>query len=142
MPVFSLAVHPSASLPFLIADNGHDNSPGSHAVGTPASTVSPLHSLSSLGDGGVLPWPQGLDTGEGGVAVTALGGSRQLLDVQVTQLSTGGLDDTTTVRLGVVWGALAQSNSLGHLREGGNEVGRGGESVHSDRVYWHSQSSL
>lgn len=58
------------------------------------------------------------------MAVTTLGGSRKLLDVQVTELSTWSLDHTSSVRLGVVGGSLSESNSLGHLRGAGIREGQ------------------
>lgn len=56
----------------------------------------------------------GTYTGEGDTAVTALGSSASLLQVVVHQLATRGLDDTPLVRGGVVGGALADGDSLGH----------------------------
>jgi hypothetical protein len=52
--------------------------------------------------------------GELGAAVTALGDSATLLDVQKTQVTTGGLDDTSPVGSGVVAVAAAVGNSVGH----------------------------
>jgi hypothetical protein len=40
-----------------------------------------------------------------GLTYTALGGSALLLDVQVTELTTGRLDDADLLALGVVGGA-------------------------------------
>lgn len=49
------------------------------------------------------------------MAVTALRGSGQLLDVKVAQLTARGLHDAPAVRPGVVRVALAQSQPLSHL---------------------------
>ena len=49
------------------------------------------------------------------MAVTALGRAGELVDVQVVQLTAGGLDDPTAVRPGVVGVALTQSETLSHL---------------------------
>ena len=56
----------------------------------------------------------GTYTGESDTAVTALGSSPSLLQVVVHQLATGGLDDAPLVGGGVVRGALADGDSLGH----------------------------
>ena len=54
-------------------------------------------------------------TGKSDVAVTALGDSAALLNVQVSQVSTRRLDDLSASRLGVVGVALAEGDTLSHL---------------------------
>lgn len=49
------------------------------------------------------------------MAVTALGRGGELVDVKVTDVTVGGLDDPSAVRLGVVGVARAQSEPLSHL---------------------------
>jgi hypothetical protein len=79
------------------------------AVGASRSTVRTLDGLLGAGDGGIFAGSEGRDTGELGTAVleivrkknfrgaglgltyTALGSSALLLDVEVTELATGGL---------------------------------------------------
>ena len=92
-------------------------SPSSDAGSASRTTVSALDGLDPLADSSVLAGAERLDTGEGDVAVTALGAGGGLLEVLVDELATRGLDDTSSVRLGVVGVALAQSDSLNHLSE-------------------------
>lgn len=90
------------------------------AVCASRSTVGALDGLLGAGDGGIFAGTEGGDTSELGSAVlamvskkalasswgstyTALGGSALLLDVQVTELTTGSLDDANLLALGVVW---------------------------------------
>ena len=90
------------------------------AVGASRSTVGALDGLLGAGNLGVLAGAEGGNTLELGTAVlgivnslspntvsistyTALGGSALLLDVQVTELTTGSLDDADLLALGVVW---------------------------------------
>ena len=49
------------------------------------------------------------------MAVTALGRGGELVDVKVTDVTVGGLDDPSAVRLGVVGVTRAQSEPLSHL---------------------------
>lgn len=56
----------------------------------------------------------GTHTGEGNAAVTALGGSGELLEVVVDKLATGCLYNPPAVGGGVVGSALAESDALGH----------------------------
>lgn len=72
----------------------------------------------TLRDGAELAGPVGLDAAQVRVAVTALGHGAALLDVQVSEVATGGLDHLATSRLGVVRVALAESDTLSHLDRG------------------------
>ena len=92
------------------------------AVGASRTTVGALDGLLGAGDGGVLAGAEGGDTGELGAAVleavrrregcgmrahgtyTALGSSALLLDVKVTELTTGSLDHADLLAPGVVGG--------------------------------------
>jgi hypothetical protein len=80
------------------------------AAGAPRSTVRTLDGL--LGRRAGTPWSlvpqscQSLITASSvfaGQTYTALGGSALLLDVQVTELTAGSLDDADLLALGVVW---------------------------------------
>ena len=53
-------------------------------------------------------------TGESDTTVTALGGSSELFEVVVDKLATRCLHHTPTVGRGVVGGALAEGDALGH----------------------------
>ena len=91
-----------------------------NAVGASRTTVGALDGLLGTGDGGVFAGAEGRDTGELGTAVlepvrawrgmqsrctyTALGGSALLLDVKVTELTTGSLDHADLLAPGVVGG--------------------------------------
>lgn len=93
------------------------------AVGASRTTVGALNGLLGAGDGGVLAGAEGGDTGKLGAAVlrlsthvrdmqnvntyTALGSSALLLDVEVPELATGGLDHAHIVAGGVVRGPSA-----------------------------------
>ena len=88
---------------------------GAHAVRAARATVRTVYGLLALRHLRILAGAQSLDTRELRVAVTALGRSGQLVDVQVTNLAVGGLDNTAAVRLGVVGVALAQGETLSHL---------------------------
>ena len=57
------------------------------ASGTSGSSVGALDGLLALGDLGVLSGAECWDSGEGNVAVSALGRGGKLLDLQVTELS-------------------------------------------------------
>ena len=50
------------------------------------------------------------------MAVTALGGSRQLLQVKVAQMTAGRLHNAPAVRPGVVGVTLAKGETLSHLQ--------------------------
>jgi len=89
--------------------------PSADARGAAATTVGALNSLLTLRHGGVGTGAQRLDALKRSVAVTTLGGSGQLLQVQVAQLATGSLDHAPAVRPGVVRVALTQSQPLSHL---------------------------
>lgn len=101
------------------------------------ATVGTLDSLVPLRHSGVLAGTEGLHTRKLGVAVTALWRRGELVDVQVVQLTAGGLDDPTAVRPGVVRVALAQSETLSHLvsllSSGGCAAPRTLQSVVRDR---------
>jgi hypothetical protein len=110
----------------------HKDVPGLDTVSASRSTVGTLNSLLALGDGGVLAGAESRDlyresesirtptkhfgtyTGESNTTITALRSSSSLLQVVVHQLATGGLDDAPLVGGGVVGGALADGDSLGH----------------------------
>jgi len=83
------------------------------AAGASRSTVGALDGLLGAGDLGVLAGAEGGDTLELGTAVTALGGSTPLLDVQVTEFTTGGLDDADLLAPGVVGRATPVGESVG-----------------------------
>lgn len=72
-------------------------------VAASGSTVGTLDGLLWAGDLRVFAGSEGWDAWELDATVTAFWGSSLLLDVQVTELSTRSLDDTSLVRLGVVW---------------------------------------
>lgn len=91
------------------------------AVGASRTTVGALDGLLGAGDGGVFAGAERRDTGELGAAVlssvsaglrhagalhtyTALGSSALLLDVKVTELTTGSLDHADLLAPGVVGG--------------------------------------
>lgn len=90
-------------------------SPSPDAVGTPVTTVRTLNSLLGLADRRVLARAEGLNTGQAGVAVAALGSGSLLANEVVPELATGRLDDATAVRLCVVRGAGREGDSLRHL---------------------------
>lgn len=71
-------------------------------VGAARTTVSTLNGLLGLGDLGVLAGAESRDSGKLDATVTTLRGSSPLLDVEVTKLSTRGLDDADLVGAGVV----------------------------------------
>lgn len=98
----------------LLNKEGADDT-GANAVSAARATVGALDSLVALRDSGVLAGAESLHTRELGVAVTALGRAGELADVQVVQLTAGGLDDPTAVGPGVVGVALTQSETLSHL---------------------------
>lgn len=81
------------------------------------ATVSTADRFLTLADGAVLARAVSLDTAKVRVAVTALGDGTALLDVKVAEVSTGGLDDLSASRLGVVRVALAEGDTLSHLFE-------------------------
>ena len=89
--------------------------PSADALSAAASTVGALDRLVALRDRGVCTGAQALDTLKLHVAVTALGGSGQLLQVQVAVLTVRRLHNAPTVRLRVVGVTLAQSKTLSHL---------------------------
>jgi hypothetical protein len=80
------------------------------AAGTAVGT---LDGLLGLGDLGVLAGAESGDARQLGAAVTALGDSAALLDVQKTQVTAGGLHNTRPVGAGVVGVAAAVGDSLG-----------------------------
>lgn len=81
------------------------------------TTVSTADRLLALRDGTVLARSVSLDTAQVSVAVTALGDGTALLNVKVAEVSTGGLDDLSASRLGVVRVTLAEGDTLSHLLE-------------------------
>jgi len=72
------------------------------AVGTPGTTVGALDSLLWSGDAGVFARTQSRDTGEFDAAVTAFWCSALLLQVKISELASGSLNNADLVRLGVV----------------------------------------
>mgnify|MGYP007128874076 FL=1 len=89
--------------------------PSADTFSAAATTVGALDRLLALRDRGICARAQALDTLKLHVAVTALGGSRQLLQVQVTVFTVRRLHNAPTVRLRVVGVTLAQSKTLSHL---------------------------
>jgi len=89
--------------------------PSADARGAAAATVGTLDSLLALRHSGVSTGTERLHTLKRSMAVTALGGGGQLLQVQVAQLAARSLDHTPAVRPGVVGVALTQSQPLSHL---------------------------
>ena len=89
--------------------------PSADTFSAAATTVGALDRLLALRDRGICARAQALDTLKLHVAVTALGGSRQLLQVQVTVLTVRRLHNAPTVRPRVVGVTLAQSKTLSHL---------------------------
>ena len=89
--------------------------PSADTFSAAATTVGALDRLLALRDRGICARAQALDTLKLHVAVTALRGSRQLLQVQVTVLTVRRLHNAPTVRPRVVGVTLAQSKTLSHL---------------------------
>lgn len=72
-------------------------------TGADVTTVGTLNSLVWLGNVGVLTWSQASNTWKSNAAVTTLWSRGVLLDVQVSEVTTWGLDDLDLVRSGVVY---------------------------------------
>jgi len=89
--------------------------PSADTFSAAATTVGALDRLLALRDRGICARAQALDTLKLHVAITALGGSGQLLQVQVTVLTVRRLHNAPTVGLRVVGVTLAQSQTLSHL---------------------------
>ena len=83
------------------------------AVGASRTTVGALDGLLGAGDGSVLAGTEGGDTGKLETAVAALGSSSLLLNVQVSELSTRGLDHADIVAGGVVGSPSAVGKTSG-----------------------------
>lgn len=116
----SLLLRLSLSLEHVLDDLGLLDEEGTHDAHAHASrasrtTVSTRNRLLTLRDGAVLARAVRLDAAQVRVAVTALGDSAALLNVQVSQVSTRRLDDLSASRLGVVGVALAEGDTLSHL---------------------------
>lgn len=73
------------------------------AVGAERATVSTVDSLLGVVDTGVLAGSQGSKTGESNGALTALGSGGVLLEVKVSEVATGGLNNLDLVRSSVVY---------------------------------------
>jgi hypothetical protein len=72
-------------------------------AGADVTTVGTLDGLVWLGNVGVFTWSQAGNTWKSNTAVTALWSRGILLDVQVSEVTTWGLDDLDLVRSGVVY---------------------------------------
>ena len=90
--------------------------PSADTFSAAATTVGALDRLLALRDRGICARAQALDTLKLHVAVTALRGSRQLLQVQVTVLTVRRLHNAPTVRPRVVGVTLAKGETLSHLQ--------------------------
>merc|ERR1712080_222431 len=119
-----LPTNSSTSCPALLGNDALDNlglldeegtdDALANAVGAARATVRALDRLDALRDLRVLARAKGRDTRERDVAVTALGGSRGLLDRKVAELATRGLYDPLAVRLGRVGRAGTEGDALDH----------------------------
>lgn len=114
--LLSLLQHLLNNLLLLNQESAYDAV--SYTVGAPRASIRSLHGLLGLGNRGVLAWSQGGNlslsarapaltrictyTWKFCAAVTALGCSTSLLDVQVSELTSRRLDDADLVRAGVV----------------------------------------
>lgn len=103
----------------LFDQKGPDNA-RPDTSGATRTTVSTADRLLTLRDRSKFTRTVSLDTGKVRMAITAFGHASTLGDVEVTNMSTGSLDDLATSRLGVVRVALAQSYTLGHLKSNSN----------------------
>ena len=101
----------------LLLDQESTDNAVLNAVGASRSAVSALDGLLGAGNLGVLAGAEGGDTLELGTTVTALGGSALLLDVQVTELTTGSPDNADLLALGVVWRTSPVGESVGRHRD-------------------------
>ena len=90
--------------------------PSADTFSAAATTVGALDCLVTLRERGVCTRTHSLDALELGVTVTALGGSRQLLQVKVAQMTAGRLHNAPAVRPGVVGVTLAKGETLSHLQ--------------------------
>lgn len=72
------------------------------AVGAERATVGTVDSLLGVGDSRVLLGSQGSKTGESNSTFAALGSGGVLLDVKVSEVATGGLNNLDLVRSSVV----------------------------------------
>jgi len=72
------------------------------AVGTSGTAVGTLDGLLWSGDAGIFARTQSRDTREFDAAVTAFWRSALLLQVQISELASGSLDNADLVRLSVV----------------------------------------
>lgn len=71
--ILEIRKRPKSDIHVRLINSLFPYSPVLDTSGTPRSTVSPLDSLLPLGEGGVLPGPEGRDTGETVATVTTLG---------------------------------------------------------------------
>jgi len=102
----------------LLLDQERSDNSILNAVGTPGSTVGTRHVLGWLGDVGIFLWSESWDPWEFDSTVTALWCSTLLLDVQVPELSAGGLHNTDPVASGVV--PIPSSVGQSAVRHGGD----------------------
>jgi len=61
-----------------------------------------------------LPWAECGDAREPYTAITTFGGACRLLEVMIYEFSTGGFDNASSVRVGVVGLAFAKRDTLSH----------------------------